>query len=164
MRIKDWEVALDEYLVECASKEYKYGVHDCFKFVANAVKAQTGIDVMEKMKYKTLKKALGLIKGRNSRECASSVLGEPTGALYASQGDVVLLPEAFGNFEGVKTLDGREITKTSTDETGLQGLGVVAKDGIHVYHLAHMDGKAVMVVFPLKHCECAWKLEGLENV
>ena len=41
----DWATRLDKYFEDCATRSFEYGVFDCALFMADGVKAMTGVDV-----------------------------------------------------------------------------------------------------------------------
>lgn len=102
MRFADWEVRLGEYLAANQKKPFRYGVHDCCKFSAEAVKAICGIDPMGRVKgYLGAKEARaiqreagGLVKAVESamQECGFSEILP----MQARRGDVVMSNKSFG--------------------------------------------------------------------
>jgi hypothetical protein len=46
-RLTNWEQRLNDYLADVFDKPYEWGTHDCALHAANAVEAQTGVDLAQ---------------------------------------------------------------------------------------------------------------------
>ena len=93
--IDNWEKALQEIVEVSKDREFKYGSLDCVLFVADVVKATTGIDYSKEYRgrYKTDKGALRIVKkGGGLKTLVTATLGiESSKVEYAKRGDPMLI-------------------------------------------------------------------------
>lgn len=128
-RLPAWDTQLlHRFLQERATTPFSWGVNDCSMFAADAVKAQTGIDIAEDFrgKYTDKAKALSLIKqitgGSTVADAASYCatkhgLTELQHPLMAQRGDLVTFSNADGEIvAGIVHLNGRDLV--SVGESG----------------------------------------------
>ncbi len=113
MRHEDWAQRLDVAIHAARSREFSYGAHDCWLFVADCVQAMTGTDYAADLRgYDSKAKAYEIITKYGSQEAmVCSLLGEPIHPALAQRGDVMLIQaelapgehgESGGICDGVK--------------------------------------------------------------
>ncbi|RDE08437.1 DUF6950 family protein [Pelagibacterium lacus] len=114
MRRQDWRKRIGEYVAELRAEPYAFGRHDCWLFVAGAIKAMTGIDHAEphRGRYTTARGALGVMKragATNMADFAGLYLDEPLHPVEAQIGDVMAIPtdDTFGFSLGI--LNGEQV-------------------------------------------------------
>ena len=92
-RLRDWPERLDALLRARAEWPFVWGVHDCCTFVADAIEAMTGRDVMESVRgYSTALQAQRLAHERGGLQAAvTGLLGDPVSPALVTVGDVLLL-------------------------------------------------------------------------
>lgn len=118
-RLSNWQSQLSEYLISCARTPFRYGQLDCGIFVADAIRAMTGVDVGEPLRgrYKTRTEAFALIKslcGRASMDALATYLAEQHSipavpVLRAQRGDAVVLRHGRRSSLGLIAMHGTEI-------------------------------------------------------
>jgi hypothetical protein len=108
IRFPAWRVALFNYIKHNRSEPYELGTHDCWIFVAGAIRAMVGVDIAAKHRgrYKSVKGALGVMKrsgAANMAELASKHLEERSSPAHAQIGDVLAIPtdDGFGYALGI---------------------------------------------------------------
>lgn len=91
-RSTNWPTFLAEYVEERRSVPFEYGVHDCCRFAAGAVRAITGEDPMASFTYRNKAQALRLIAADGALEkLLRDTLGPPLESpAFAKRGDVTL--------------------------------------------------------------------------
>jgi hypothetical protein len=119
VRLPHWQSRLSEYLVAAAGAPFHYGVFDCGLFVAGALEAMTGVDVVPGIRgtYKNRTAAFAqvrLICGASTMEGLAHYLtarhGMPEVApLMAQRGDAVLLRAGRRSSLGLVAMHGTEI-------------------------------------------------------
>lgn len=125
-KFHDWATRLDKYFNECADKEFKYGVFDCWIFVADGILAMTGEDIIFKFArgYETESEAVILMKKAkpNSNHMPKLAVFEflvntvakeckfkQVNINFAKRGDVSLMDQALNNSLGFVDLSGRYV-------------------------------------------------------
>jgi hypothetical protein len=101
-RFDDWPAKLEAVVARARKLTFRWGRHDCCQFVARAVAAMTGVDLLADYRpYATRRQAAAELK-RVAGSPAVSVaatraLGRPLPSkLYAGRGDVVLVETETG--------------------------------------------------------------------
>ena len=92
-RLRDWPERLDALLRSRAAVPFEWGRNDCCTFVADAIEAMTGRDVMESVRgYSTALQAQRLAHERGGLQAAvCGLLGDPVSPALVTVGDVLLL-------------------------------------------------------------------------
>ena len=118
-RKSNWQSALAEYLTASAGVRFAYGVFDCGLFVAGAVTAMTGVDVVPGVRgsYGDRRAALGqvcAICGAKTMERLAEYLTAKYGMpevnpRLAQRGDAVLLRHGRTSSLGLVAMHGTEI-------------------------------------------------------
>lgn len=94
MRVENWEIKLQNYLMEAGLKPFKYGQMDCTIFIADWINILTGVDIIKEGRdcYKSLREGLVLIKQhRGSYENIMNQYFELHKTVkLAKRGDIVL--------------------------------------------------------------------------
>lgn len=118
-RLPNWQSALSAYLVDVAARPFAYGRFDCGLFVAGAVEALTGVDVVPGIRgiYKDRRSAFAQVRsicGAATMEALAEYLtakyGMPEVApLMAQRGDAVLLRRGRRSSLGIVAMHGTEI-------------------------------------------------------
>lgn len=93
-RLRDWPERLDAFLRERAAVPFAWGSNDCCTFVADAIDAMTGRDVMADLRgrYSNAFGALGLTQELGGLQAAvTGLLGEPCHPALVTVGDVLLV-------------------------------------------------------------------------
>ena len=111
IRVEDWPERLDAYLESVKDKPFQYGihVHDCCTFMADAVLAIAGVDVMKGLRtYQDKKSAYRVARdygGGGLAEAVDKAMGEwgckEVPPLTAQRGDVVLFETEIGDTVGI---------------------------------------------------------------
>jgi len=120
MRYDDWPARLDHFLESRRASPFRYGVHDCCLFAADAVHSITGSDPAAEFRntYHSRRGALRCLGGRSIRELAAEVFSRrgftAIGAGCAQRGDVVLLSLGGGETLGVIALDSRPVAASAS--------------------------------------------------
>lgn len=118
VRIANWQSALSEYLLRAARTPFRYGVQDCGLFVAGAIEAMTGIDVVADLRgYSNRREAFARIEalcGSPTMEAAAIFLAARSGieevpVLRAQRGDAMMLRGGRRSSLGVVAMHGTEI-------------------------------------------------------
>jgi hypothetical protein len=97
MRVDDWETRLHALLAEREGKPFAWGVHDCFTFGADVVKAIVGFDPMllHRGQYKTARQARGRLQRHGGIEAFwTQQLGPAVNIVWARRGDLCLVPQS----------------------------------------------------------------------
>lgn len=95
-----WDLALIAYLRQQSGKRFAWGAHDCARFAAGAVQAQTG-QALPLPEWADKRQAVALLRHHGSLQAAVDAhLPRRKTAAYAQRGDVVLVrtpnaPHAF---------------------------------------------------------------------
>lgn len=95
-----WDLALIGYLRQAAQHRFAWGAHDCARFAAGAVQAQTG-QALALPQWASKREAIALLRQHGSLQAAvDAYLPRRKGAAWAQRGDVVLVrtpkaPHAF---------------------------------------------------------------------
>lgn len=100
MKKNDWKINLAQFLIDSASKPFKWGDFDCVLFSADGVLAQTGVDLAAEYRntYSTKKEAYSLIEKKWNGDLHLTVSQNlPIREGTPQVGDVVVLdrPEGF---------------------------------------------------------------------
>lgn len=93
--------AADQFVKERLNTPFHWRDHNCVTFAAGFVQALTGVDhlegLVEKARPDTLRQAIKNVEDLGGlRVAVSSVLGPPQAGLWASYGDLVLIPGTEG--------------------------------------------------------------------
>ena len=98
-RLDYWEDALSTYLDRVRDYSFSWGcvgkeTHDCAHFAFEAVKIQTGVDLMDDFKgqYDSLRTAYKWLKDRGYKSFADAVthkLGQPVSCTLGRRGDII---------------------------------------------------------------------------
>jgi hypothetical protein len=95
-----WDLALIAYLRQATGKRFAWGPHDCARFAAGAVQAQTG-QPLPLPQWANKREAVALLRQHGSlQKAVDAHLPRRRTAAYAQRGDVVLVrppkaPHAF---------------------------------------------------------------------
>jgi len=123
------ELHLDQFLMDRESTAFSWGSNDCALFAADAIQAQTGVDIAEKFRgrYRTELGAMKTIKkitGGSTVADAAAYCATKHGMTeyehpkMAKRGELVIVRNADGNeIAGIVALNGRHVL--SPGETGL---------------------------------------------
>lgn len=110
-RFHDWEVRLATFVLSCEKKQFRYGSFDCCLFAADAIRAMTGRDFMERLRIyqdgrgaRDLLKELGGIEIALDQVAAENKLHEVP-VLKAQRGDLCVYP-GKRPAAGILSLDG----------------------------------------------------------
>ena len=119
VRLPHWQSALSAYIVATAGAPFRYGDFDCGLFVAGALEAMTGVDVVPGIRgvYKNRTDAFAQVRsicGASTMEALARYLtarhGMPEVApLLAQRGDPVLLRAGRRSSLGLVAMHGTEI-------------------------------------------------------
>ena len=156
-----WEHLLAQYIIsERADLSYEFGRNDCFKFCVNAIKIQTGTDILKGISYKTPADVKKLLKSGNKAHKApktldgfiKAVLGSHKEPLRAQRGDIVKLPKSYVgiNIHGATT----DVTERHT----WGSFGFLSLDGKNA--LVKTDDHGVLYV-SLDQCVRAWSVDSV---
>lgn len=145
-RLPHWHESLKLYLDRVSEEPFKWGEHDCLNFAAGAVKAMTGVDLMDGMKgaYSSEEEALQFLRDngyKTVRNAVSKKLGKAVHPAYAGKGDIVWREDAkqVGVCVGTHSwFVGEEPVMLFTDGTSLKRQGLVH--------------------YPTLSCKYAWKV------
>lgn len=104
-RRSNWEELLALYIDRVRDQPFEWGQHDCAHFAAGAVKAITGVDLMEgwRGQYTDARSAAEGLRARGLRTLKGAVchyLGRPMHPVFARRGDVVMRHKALGVCHG----------------------------------------------------------------
>lgn len=97
-RLPDWPVRLEALLRERQARPFAWGVHDCALFAADAVQAITGQDLAQGLRGLSVRAALRRLRAHGPcanlglYALATQALGPAMAPVWASVGDVLLLP------------------------------------------------------------------------
>lgn len=104
VRASNWEERLALYIDRCSDVAFSWGDHDCVGFAAGAVKAMTGVDLIEDLRgYNSALEAAALLRSLGHgtlRRAVVHYLGEPKHPAFAKRGDVVMRLKALGVCHG----------------------------------------------------------------
>jgi len=94
MRYENWEIRLQLVIDMWRKEKFIYGISDCCAFVAECVRAQTGIDYYKDWmgQYNDARSAAKLIREKgfdNLREVLTKKFGQPMHISRAMHGDIV---------------------------------------------------------------------------
>lgn len=100
-RYEDWPRRLREIVTARSTACFIWGQHDCALFAADAVQAQTGIDLAASYRgrYRSASGSIRALKRYGAGTLEASVtecLGDPVDSRQASRGDVVLFESCYG--------------------------------------------------------------------
>jgi hypothetical protein len=120
-RLDNWQSALSDYLTGAAAMPFAYGQLDCGLFVAGAIEAMTGVDVVPgiRRRYRTRAEAFLIVRqlgGAASMERLAEALTRrydlPEVAPAAAQrGDVVLMGRGRSSSLALVAMHGTELLK-----------------------------------------------------
>ena len=117
-RLEHWPSALSDYLLRTEGVRFRYGVQDCGLFVAGAIHAMTGVDVVANLRgYDNRKEAfkrIAALCGHPTMEAVSVHLAALYGipevpVLCAQRGDAVMLRSGRRSSLGIVAMHGTEI-------------------------------------------------------
>jgi hypothetical protein len=118
-RLNDWPTRLSDYVLRVAREPFKYGRLDCGLFVAGAIDALVGVDVVAELRgqYSTRREAFDVIAshcGRRSMEAIAAHLAERNGfpetpVAFAQCGDPVVLRRGASSSLGIVAMHGTEL-------------------------------------------------------
>ena len=94
MRVRDWQLKMEEFTLERKSKPFSWGTNDCATFASDYVLAVTGEDpaLPELREHRTAREAIRAIRSHGGLEAiATSALGEPVHVSQSSLGDIALV-------------------------------------------------------------------------
>jgi hypothetical protein len=132
-KLANWQHRLNQYLYDCSSKHFKYGVYDCGQFVIGSIYVQTGIQIEFPLDYNNRKEGFSAIKSLCGHATCNSIgsyfaeqlgLVEGTDINFIGRGDVVLLDN--GSF-GIVDLNGAIVTPAK------MGIAHINKDRVTKY-------------------------------
>lgn len=92
MRLPDWKQQLRAEIAAAGDRAFRYGSHDCLQFVGRCVKAQTGVDYVQRFgRYRSLRGSLRILRtyDYDIGRLLTSVLGPPIAPNLVAYGDVV---------------------------------------------------------------------------
>lgn len=128
-----WTEALALYIQTCEQQPFAYGLHDCCCFVAGAIHAMTGYDMMARFRhrYESVETIEQVVAEENA-SCLTALIRRELQAYgwrlkspsFATRGDVVLLKEGA---MGIVSMDARQVLALKPD----QGICLVPLDDIH---------------------------------
>lgn len=104
LRLPDWSPRLFALVEARRLQQHAWGTNDCCLFCADAALAMTGEDVAAVWRgtYSDEAGAAAILEDKGGIEAfVTSILGAPTGALCARQGDICLLQGKKGLLIGV---------------------------------------------------------------
>ncbi len=102
MKRKDnWPRKLNTYLQEVQHNTFEYGVHDCCTFMAGAIIAITGEDIMKEFRGKyhdeaTYQEALDTLGQGSVYKTLRQKLGKPVHGAMGQRGDIAFLDGRCG--------------------------------------------------------------------
>ena len=139
VRLSDWQSRLSAYLVGAAAAPFHYGVFDCGLFVAGAIEAMTGIDVVPGLRgaYAGRVEAFAAVKGL----CGAGTMEALATHLTAKYG----LPE-------VAPLRAQRGDPVQLRHSRRSSLGLVAMHGTEIL----TPYRGGLLRLPLKHATRAW--------
>jgi hypothetical protein len=118
-RLDNWQSALSAYLVAAAGTPFGYGRFDCGLFVAGAIEAMTGVDVVPGIRgdYHNRAEAFAIVKsicGASTMQALADCLTARHGlqevsVLCAQRGDPVQLHAGRRSSLGIVAMHGTEI-------------------------------------------------------
>ena len=118
-KLPNWQSALSAYLTAVAAAPFHYGRFDCGLFVAGAIEAMTGVDVVPGLRetYSDRKSAFAAVRsicGRVTMEALADVLTAKycmpeVAPAMAWRGDVVQLRQGRTSSLGIVAMHGTEI-------------------------------------------------------
>jgi hypothetical protein len=118
IRLEGWPAALSDYLLRAERTPFKYGRQDCGLFVAGAIHAMTGVDVVANLRgYSDRKEAftrIAALCGQPTMEAVSVYLAAQNEipeipVLRAQRGDAVMLRSGRRSSLGIVAMHGTEI-------------------------------------------------------
>lgn len=119
IRFPDWPSRLETFLNTVVSQKFAYSRFDCCTFVADAIEAETGIDIAKlyRGRYSTRAEALKLgmdLAGAPTVQAIAEKQAERHGmpeipVLSAARGDMVLLKRPRDYSLGLVAMDGRQV-------------------------------------------------------
>lgn len=100
-RFPDWAPRLNKYIIEVRDHKFEPGVHDCCTFVAGAIQAMTGVDVMPEYRgqYTTLEEgeaALAQLGQGKLYRTITRKLGRSIRGVFGAKGDVAFYQGCCG--------------------------------------------------------------------
>ena len=134
-----WQTrAFHNFLLENADKPFAWGTHDCALFAANAILANTGVDIADDFRgkyitqlgaFKTIKQVTGgtTVADAAAYCAAKHGLVEHTYPLMAKRGDLVVVENGGNLIAGVIHLNG--VHAISVSESGLVRLPIADVTG-----------------------------------
>ena len=158
---QDWHNRLHDFVNIQRGIEFKWGESDCLYFAAGCVRAMTGVDVLEGIKYDSPEKALRLlakgatvkgVKHKGPKTPAgiwTHFFGESKHPNFAHIGDLVTFGE--GEFSGRNLTTEQDVTFSNLG--GIPTTGVVAFSGSTVM----LRGSNGLIMASLFDCDSAWE-------
>jgi len=101
MRRPDWDIRFNEYLIAVRDREFRYGVHDCCIFAADAIHEMTGVDPMAEFRgrydsVETGRQALREIGAGTLLKTLYKKFGKPLPGAFGCKGDLAWYNGALG--------------------------------------------------------------------
>lgn len=135
-RRQDWPTHLFDLIEQRKNMPFKWGVHDCCTFAADAVRAMTGHDLAAD------------VRGYNSAIEAVKIMAE--------EGGLESMIERRLEEAGCKAL----VTPRKAQRGDIAAIVTSAQTavGVCVGRMVAFTGKDGLVYYPLKDCKRAWRI------
>lgn len=95
MRLDDWENLLNDYITSNRDRKFRYGRFDCVIFSMGAVKAITGVDHTEGLKWSNKSEAQAILDEKPLADRLAEIF-EEVPPMFARRGDVAMFDGACG--------------------------------------------------------------------
>jgi len=139
LKLSNWQSRLSTYLVSAALAPFRYGAFDCGLFVAGAIEAMTGVDVVPALRgsYSDRRSAFAAVRSI----CGSSTMEELADYLTARHGMPEVAPVMARRGDPVQLRSGRR-----------SSLGIVAMHGTDIL----TPYRGGLLLLPRAHATRAW--------